>query len=125
MLNKIPGIQRYHMFTDRYYTNYILAEELAKLKCHLTGTILTNRNELPNKIKKKKKTKFLTKSTVAHQRGNTLFLAWEDKRIVICLTTKDNVGMTNVKRILRSDVEVNIKYLNIILNYIKYMSDVV
>lgn len=77
------------------------------------------------KLKKKKKTKFLTKSTVAHQRGNTLFLAWEDKRIVICLTTKDNVGMTNVKRILRSDVEVNIKYLNIILNYIKYMSDVV
>lgn len=34
LLEKMPGAQGYHMFTDRYYTSYILAEELLKLKCH-------------------------------------------------------------------------------------------
>ncbi|XP_043493636.1 piggyBac transposable element-derived protein 1-like [Polistes fuscatus] len=39
LLEKLPGAQGHHMLTDRYYTSYILAEELFKLKCHLTGTI--------------------------------------------------------------------------------------
>lgn len=52
LLKKIPGTQGHHMFTDRYYTSFILAEELFKLKCHLTRTILTNRKNLPNQIKK-------------------------------------------------------------------------
>ncbi|XP_017796993.1 PREDICTED: piggyBac transposable element-derived protein 4-like [Habropoda laboriosa] len=112
LLDKIPGAQGHHMFTDRYYTSYILAQELAKLKCHFTGTILTNRKELPNKIKKPK---FFKKSTEAFRRGNTLLLAWKDKRTVTCLITRDNAGMTTVKRIVRSGVEVNIKKPNIIL----------
>ncbi|XP_017792480.1 PREDICTED: uncharacterized protein LOC108574407 [Habropoda laboriosa] len=41
LLDKIPGAQEHHMFTDQYYTRYILAEELYKQKCHLTGTIMT------------------------------------------------------------------------------------
>lgn len=40
LLNKIPGAQGHHMFVARYYTSYILATELHKLKYHLTGTIL-------------------------------------------------------------------------------------
>lgn len=53
LLNEIPCAEGHHMFTDRYYTSYILANEPRKLKCHLTGTILTNRKELPDAIKKK------------------------------------------------------------------------
>ncbi|XP_043498380.1 piggyBac transposable element-derived protein 1-like [Polistes fuscatus] len=83
LLEKLPGAQGHHMFTDRYYTSYILAEELLKLKCHLTGTILTNRKHLPEQIKK---IKFGKKSTVAYRKGNTLCLAWKDKRVVTCLT---------------------------------------
>lgn len=45
LLEKILGTQRHHMYTDRYYTSYVLAQELAKLKCHITGTILMNRKE--------------------------------------------------------------------------------
>ncbi|KAI4486996.1 hypothetical protein M0802_012136 [Mischocyttarus mexicanus] len=52
LLEKVPGTQGPHMFTDRYYTNFILAKELFKLKCNLIGTILTNRKHLPNQIKK-------------------------------------------------------------------------
>ncbi|XP_020296777.1 piggyBac transposable element-derived protein 4-like [Pseudomyrmex gracilis] len=43
LLEKVPGSQGHHMFTDRYYTSFILAEELLKLKCHLSGTILTSK----------------------------------------------------------------------------------
>lgn len=121
MLDKIPGAQGHHMFTDRYYTSYILAQELRELKCHLTGTILTNRKELPCLIKKPK---FHKKSTVAYRKGNTLVLAWKDKRIVTSLTTWDNAGITPVKRILRGGVEVTVKKPNVIINYIKYMGGV-
>lgn len=82
MLDKFPGAQGHHLFTDRYYTSYILTQELRELKCHLTGTILTNRKELPCQIKKPK---FNMNSTVAYRKANTLVLTWKDKRIVICL----------------------------------------
>lgn len=32
-VNKIPEVQGYHIFTDRYYTYIPLAEELMKMKC--------------------------------------------------------------------------------------------
>ena len=36
LLTNVPGAQGYHMYTDRYYTSIPLAEELLKMKCHLT-----------------------------------------------------------------------------------------
>ncbi|CAK9809611.1 PiggyBac transposable element-derived protein 4 [Anthophora plagiata] len=121
LLEKIPGAQGHHMFTDRYYTSFILAQELFKLKCHLTGTILTNRKHLPNQIKK---TKFRKKSTVAYRKGNTLVLSWKDKRVVTCLTNWNNAGMTTVKRILRGGTEVAVRKPNVIINYVKHMGGV-
>lgn len=73
------------------------------MKCSLTGTILTNRKNLPTEIKKPK------------------FLGWKDRKVVTCLTTKVDKGMTSVKRITRGDVDITIKKPNIVLNYIKYM----
>lgn len=52
LLGKIPDTQGHHMFTDRYYTSYTLAQELYKMKCHLTGIIQTNKKESPNTIRK-------------------------------------------------------------------------
>lgn len=106
LLDKISDAQGHHMFTDRYYTSYNLAQELRALKCHLTGTILTNGKELPNIIKKPN---FHKKYTVAYRKDNTLVLAWKDKEIVTSLTTWDNAGITTLKRILRGGVEVNCK----------------
>ncbi|XP_076167209.1 uncharacterized protein LOC143146631 [Ptiloglossa arizonensis] len=110
LLEKVPGSQGRHMFTDRYYTSAILAEELLKLKCHLSGTILTNRKHLPNQIKKPK---FGRKSTVAFRKGNTLVLSWKDKRVVTCSTNWNNAGMTSVKRMLRGGVENTVKKPNV------------
>lgn len=121
LLEKIPGAQGHYMYTERYYTSYVLAQELVKLKCNITGTILTNRKELPKEIKKPN---FSKKSTVAYRRGNTLLLGWKDKRIVTCLTTRGDTGMSTVKRITRGGVEIMVKKPNIVLNYIKYMGGV-
>ncbi|CAK9810345.1 PiggyBac transposable element-derived protein 4 [Anthophora quadrimaculata] len=121
LLDKIPGAQGHHMYTDRYYTSYTLAQELRKMKCHLTGTILTNTKDFPNVIRKPK---FHKKSTVAYRKDNTLILAWKDERIVTSLTTWNNAGITPVKRILRGGVEVTIKKPNVIINYVKYMDGV-
>ncbi|CAL7939067.1 unnamed protein product [Xylocopa violacea] len=121
LLDKIPGSQGHHMFTDRYYTSYILAQELAKLKCHFTGEILTHRKEVPTEIKKPK---FLKKSVVVYRRDNALLVAWKNQRAVACLTTRDNAGMTTVKRNLRSGVEVNVKKPSITVNYLKYMGGI-
>ncbi|KAK2574890.1 hypothetical protein KPH14_008342 [Odynerus spinipes] len=121
LLEKVPGSQGHHMFTDRYYTSFILAEELLKLKCYLSGTILTNRKHLPNQIEKPK---FGRKSTVAFRKGNTLVLSWKDKRVVTCLTNWNNAGMTSVRRMLRGDVEITVKKPNVVINYIKHMGGV-
>ncbi|KAL6417866.1 hypothetical protein ACFW04_012481 [Cataglyphis niger] len=121
LLEKIPGAQGHHMYTDRYYTSYFLAQELAKLKCNLIGTILTNRKGLPKEIKKPN---FLKKSTIAYRQDNTLVLGWKDKRVVTCLTTAGDIGMTTVKRITRGGVDIMVKKPNIILNYIKNMGGV-
>nr|KAF7394483.1 hypothetical protein H0235_017078 [Vespula pensylvanica] len=51
----ICGILPYYgSLTAEQLTSYILDQELVKLKCYLTKTILTNRKELPNEIKKDK-----------------------------------------------------------------------
>lgn len=51
-------LKNIYMFTNQYYINYIVAEKLFESKRHSTGTILTNRKELPNLIKKKKNQNF-------------------------------------------------------------------
>lgn len=51
-------LKNIYMFTNQYYINYIVAEKLFESKHHSTGTILTNRKELPNLIKKKKNQNF-------------------------------------------------------------------
>ncbi|KAI4481620.1 hypothetical protein M0802_013886 [Mischocyttarus mexicanus] len=121
LLEKIPGAQGHHMYTDRYYTSYFLAQNLSKLKCNLTGTIFTNRKGLPKEIKKPN---FSKKSTVAYRQNNTLVLGWKDKRVVTCLTTAVDTGMTTVKRITRGDVNIMVKKPNIVVNYIKNMGGV-
>ncbi|CAK9809085.1 PiggyBac transposable element-derived protein 4 [Anthophora quadrimaculata] len=110
------------MFTDRYYTSYILANELYKLKCHLTGTILTTRRELPDTIKKRQLPK--GKSTVAYRRNNNVILTWKDKRLFTLLTNYYNAEMSTVERIVRHGVRTVVRKPNAIINYTKFMGGV-
>lgn len=78
LLANVPDAQGYHMYTDRYYTSIILAEELLQIKCHLTGTIKINRKGIPDPIKKPK---FGENKSIAYKKGRTMILSWKDKRV--------------------------------------------
>ncbi|XP_068974788.1 piggyBac transposable element-derived protein 4-like [Bombus flavifrons] len=39
LLHSFPGCAGYHVYTDRYCTSLVLAEELLQMKSHITGTI--------------------------------------------------------------------------------------
>ncbi|XP_015187591.1 PREDICTED: piggyBac transposable element-derived protein 4-like [Polistes dominula] len=121
LLNRVPGAQGHHMFTDRYYTSYILANELLKLKCHLTG-ILPNRKGLPDVIKKKQLPK--GKPMVAYRRIDNLVLAWKDKRIVTVLTNFHNAAMSDVERTLRHGVQTVVRKPDVVINYLKSMGGI-
>ncbi|XP_025152742.1 piggyBac transposable element-derived protein 4 [Harpegnathos saltator] len=94
LLDNIPSAEGYHLYTDRYLTNIPLANELLKLKVHLTGTVMPNRKYLPAAIKKPK---FSSKSTVAYKKNNTLVLAWKSKRIVTFLSTSDAASLESIQ----------------------------
>ncbi|XP_037270166.1 piggyBac transposable element-derived protein 4 [Rhipicephalus microplus] len=47
-----PG-SGYHLYTDRFYTSPMLAEELLSHNILLTGTVMTNRKQMPQQLKKR------------------------------------------------------------------------
>ena len=120
--NRVPGAQGHHMFTDRYYTSYILAIELRKLKSHLTGTIMPNRKQLPDAIRKRQLPK--EKSMVAYRKIDNFVVAWKDKRIVTLFTNFHNAAMSNVERTLRHGVQTVVRKPDVVVNYIKFMGGV-
>ncbi|XP_017763339.1 PREDICTED: uncharacterized protein LOC108553081 [Eufriesea mexicana] len=122
LLNRGPGAQGHHMFTDRYYTSYVLANELHKLKCHLTGTILPNRKGLPDTIKKRQFPKEI--SMVACRRIDNLIIACKDKRIVTLLINFHNAAMSNVEGTLRHGVQTVVRKHGVVTNYIKFIGGV-
>ena len=44
----------YHIYTDRFYTNPQLAQELHEMKIHVTGTVMASRKDFPSDLEKKK-----------------------------------------------------------------------
>lgn len=48
LLSNILDAQGYHIYTDRYYTRIVLAEELLQVKCHLTSRIKINCKVIPD-----------------------------------------------------------------------------
>ena len=86
----------YHLFTDRYYTSCVLADELLKRRIHLTGTVMKNRSGLPASVKKKIKLK--QQETQAWVKGNKMVcLVWQDKRQVLMLSTYHSSGEASCK----------------------------
>lgn len=122
ILQKIPGAQGYHMFTDRYYTSLPLADELLKVNCHLTGTIMANRKGLPSQIKKPK---FTPRKVVAVRKyNNKMLLAWKDKRVVTMMSTSSNAKMTSITRMGKGGTVITRDKPNIVLEYTKSMGGV-
>lgn len=122
LLMSIPEAAGYHIFTDWFYTNLILAKELFENKCFLTRTIMPNRKGLPQKIKKPKLPR---RKTIGFCKGNTPTLAWCDTRVVTLLSTfytsdsqtiqrrlakakRGNIGSRTPNKTIRAKVKKNL-----------------
>lgn len=113
-----------HVFTDRYYTSPELAEELLKLGCFLTGTVMTNRTGMPPGLKAKGK-KMKKGDLLAQRKGPSLVVSWKDKRPVHMLSTFSKGSrrdMTDVP--CRWPNKPPTKKPNVVINYIKNMGGV-
>lgn len=75
-----------HVYTDMYYTSPELAEELFKIGCHLTGTVVTNRIGMPQGLKANGE-KMKTADIYSQRKGSILVLSWKAKRVVHMLST--------------------------------------
>lgn len=76
-----------HVYIDRYYNSPELATELLKINCWVTGTVMTNRSNMPPNLKRRGKQ--LGKGEIlALRQDNLLSLTWKDKRAVHMLSTK-------------------------------------
>lgn len=69
--------QGYHMYTDRYLTRIPLAEELLKMKSHLTGMTKVNQKGISME---NRKPKFSEEKKLNHIEKNIRLLAWEDNK---------------------------------------------
>jgi len=63
----------YQLFTDRFYTSPDSAFELPKMNIHITGTVKTNRKNLPLEFKKPKLKKHEIKAFRKHSKVMGLY----------------------------------------------------
>jgi hypothetical protein len=93
LISKVQNVTHekgYHLYTDRFYTNLDLAQELLKRKVHLTGTIRQNRKGMPKQMKKKTLKLGKHKIVAYRKEDKYLILAWKNKRMVTMLSTWHN-----------------------------------
>ena len=85
----------YDLYVDHYYTSPILVAELVTV----TGTLQSNRKGVPTAIKQGCKEPVGTVSAFRSKDGSRdiLVLIWMDKRNIIMLSTKHEVGMVLVR----------------------------
>ena len=84
----------YDLYTDRFYTSPILADSLQQMNITLTGTIMSNKRELPLQLKTKNK---MSKGSIEIYRCEDMMaLSWMDKRKLLMLSTKYSANMIDV-----------------------------
>ena len=81
--------QGYQLFTDNYFTSYVLATSLINNGTELVGTVRANRRGFPDRLKN---TKILerhgTSGDMRYERPDDIvFVQWLDKRVVTVLST--------------------------------------
>jgi len=86
--------QGYDLYTDRFYTSPILAEELEKVGTTLTGTVMSNRKDMPYAVRQKRRR--VRGEVHTYHKGNMACIEWTDKRTLLTLTTKHSNEMVDV-----------------------------
>ena len=83
----------YDVYTDRFYTSPLLASELLHIGTTLTGTVMTNRKNMPQAVKSKKQKRG---DVDTYSKGSMVVIQWTDKRTLTALTTKHTNTMVSI-----------------------------
>lgn len=111
----------HHVYQDNYYNSTTIAESLLQNKTRVCGTIRENRGIPPHF---KVQSSMMNKGDVKIcRKGDTLLLAWRDKRIIRMISTIHEASVSPTKRKNRETGE-NIPKPICITEYNKYMKGV-
>lgn len=84
----------HHIVMDNYYNSVSLSKKLLRLKTHSTGTLRSNRKGNPKEVTSKK----LKKGDHIWKRCGKVYVSkWKDKRDVLCITTRFQPRMVEVR----------------------------
>ena len=112
----------HHVYMDSYYNSPELAETLSRKKTLLAGTLQPNREGVPTIIGAAKKfwgkSKKYKGQCLWRRKGDTLILAWMDKRCVCAISTIHAARMKNVKYNFQNTL---VQKPETVIEYNKYM----
>ena len=83
----------YDLYTDRFYTSPMLADELLQIRTTITGTVMCNRKNMPAAVKSNKQKKG---EVATYCKGQLVVVQWTDKRTLTTLTTKHTNTMVSI-----------------------------
>ena len=83
----------YDLYVDRSYTSPELATELLRIGSTITGTVMSNRRNMPAKVQE---TRQKRGDVAAYRGGPQVVVQWTDKRTLITLSTKYTNAMVSV-----------------------------
>jgi hypothetical protein len=88
LINRFPH-QNYVAFLDNLFLNVLVAHALLKIGVGVMGTTRKNANGLPERFLKLKELEqpLLYGGNICTMVGETLCFAWQDNKIVLCITT--------------------------------------
>ena len=102
----------YDLFTDRFYTSPLLADELTKIGITPTGTVMSNKKGLPTEVKSKNK--MIRGTTNSYKCKNMTLIEWMDKRKILLLTTKYGNAMSEISsRLVLGDMAILLWYCGV------------
>ena len=81
------------LYTDRFYTSPMLAEELLHRGTTLTGTVMCNRKNMPAATKTNKQKKG---DVATYRKGVMVVVQWTDKRTITTLSSKHSNSMVSI-----------------------------
>ena len=83
----------YNLYVDHFYTSPELATELLRIGTTITGTVISNRRNMPAKVRE---TQQKRGDVAAYRHGPQVVVQWTDKRTLITLSTKYTNAMVSV-----------------------------
>ena len=83
----------YDLYTDRFYTSPEVATELLQISTTITGTVQTNRRNMPAAVVGAKQKRG---DVATYRKGPLVVIQWTDKRTLTTLSTKHTNRMVAV-----------------------------